>query len=243
MATIRSVVFTVFMFVTVMLFCPLVILVRPFGARASYSVCLFWIRFNLWMCKLLCGLDFLVEGSENIPDVNGVILFKHSSAYETLVSWLLFPQQSWVLKRELMWAPFLGWALATIHPISINRNAGNSAVQQIISQGKQRLSEGLWVSIFPEGTRMAPGETRRYGISGAVLAQEAGRLLIPVAHNAGDFWPRRGWRKRPGTVRFCIGPPVDPAGREPREVNTEIQDWVENKVAELRAQDSIDVDN
>jgi 1-acyl-sn-glycerol-3-phosphate acyltransferase len=97
--------------------------------------------------------------------------------------------------------------------------------------------------IFPEGTRMAAGETRRYGLSGTLLAQAAGRKLVPVAHNAGDFWPRRGWRKRQGTVRFCIGPPVDPAGREPREVNAEIQAWVETKVAELRAADSNSVSN
>jgi 1-acyl-sn-glycerol-3-phosphate acyltransferase len=236
MATIRSIVFTILLFVTVMLFCPFVILVRPFGMQASYSVCWLWIKLNLWLCKFLCGLDFTVEGKENIPEASGVIMIKHSSAYETFVLWQIFPPQSWVLKRELMWAPFLGWALAMIHPIAINRNAGHSAVQQIVAQGRERLAEGLWVSVFPEGTRMAPGESRRYGVSGAMLAQAAGRMLIPVAHNAGDFWPRRGWRKRPGTVRFCIGPPVDPTGREPREVNSEIQDWVENKVAELRAQ-------
>jgi 1-acyl-sn-glycerol-3-phosphate acyltransferase len=234
MATLRSVLFTVLMFVTVSLFCPFVILARPFGVKASYSVCMVWIELTLSLCKILCGLDYVVEGDENIPDVNGVILCKHSSAYETFVMWKLFPQQVWVLKRELMWAPFLGWALATLQPIAINLNAGHSAVQQIISLGTRRLTEGLWVSIFPEGTRMVPGETRRYGVSGALLAQEAGRLLIPVAHNSGDFWPKRGWRKHPGTVHFCIGPPVDPAGREAREVNTEVQDWVELKVAELR---------
>ena len=238
MNIVRSVVFTVVMFVTVVLVCPFVIAVRPFGTRASYSVCLLWNHFIIWLCKELCGLDYVVEGSENIPDENGVVLIKHSSAYETLVQWQLFPQQCWVLKRELMWAPFLGWVLATLHPIAIDRNAGGSAVQQVIVQGTQRLSQGLWVILFPEGTRMAPGETRRYGISGALLAREAGRLLIPVAHNAGDFWPRRGWRKRPGTVRFSIGPPVDPAGREPRDVNAEIQGWIEKKVAELRALDA-----
>lgn len=243
MSTIRSIVFTVFMFVTVILFSPFVIVARPFGVRASYRICMTWNVLIVWLCKVLCGLDYVVEGRENIPDENSVVLIKHSSAYETLVQWQLFPQQCWVLKRELMWAPFLGWVLATLHPIAIDRNAGRSAVQQVIAQGQQRLSEGLWVIVFPEGTRMAAGETRRYGISGTLLAQEAGRKLVPVAHNAGDFWPRRGWRKRPGTVRFCIGSPVDPVGREPREVNAQIQDWVEKKVAELRASDSSAVGN
>ena len=148
---------------------------------------------------------------------------------------LLFPNQTWVLKRELMWAPFFGWALAALNPIAIDRKGGHGAAQQVIEQGTQRLRDGRWVMIFPEGTRMPPGETRRYGLSGTLLAQAAGRLLVPVAHNAGDYWPRRGLRKRPGTVRFSIGRPIDPAGRDPREVNEEIQRWVETRVAELRA--------
>jgi len=186
-------------------------------------------------CKILCRLDFTVEGKEHIPDTHCVVFLKHSSAYETLAQWVVLPRQSWVLKRELIWAPFFGWALACLHPISINRNARRVAVQQVIQQGQKRLSEGLWVMIFPEGTRMRAGETRRYGVSGTLLAQEAKTLILPIAHNAGDFWPRRGWRKLPGTVRFVIGPPVDPNGRDPREVNTEIQDWIESKVAELRS--------
>ena len=88
--------------------------------------------------------------------------------------------------------------------------------------------------IFPEGTRMPPGQTRKYGVSGVLLAIEAGKLLVPVAHNAGDYWPRRGWLKRPGTVTFRIGKPVDPAGRDPREVNAEIQQWIETEVAAMR---------
>jgi 1-acyl-sn-glycerol-3-phosphate acyltransferase len=134
----------------------------------------------------------------------------------------------------LLWAPFLGWAVAAIRPIAINRGAGQQAVAQVLTKGKARLAEGHWVMVFPEGTRMAPGETRRYGLSGVLLAQAAGRLLVPVAHDAGDYWPRRGLRKRPGTVTFRVGPPVDPAGRNPRQVNEEIQAWVEAQVAELR---------
>ncbi len=134
-----------------------------------------------------------------------------------------------------MWVPFLGWALATMKPIAINRKAGGSAVEQVIEQGKARLAEGLWVNIFPEGTRMPMGETRRYGMSGTLLAQRDHKLILPIAHNAGDFWPRRGLYKRPGTVRFVMGPVVDPAGRNAREVNAEIQTWMENTVAELRA--------
>ena len=188
----------------------------------------------MWLCRVLCGLKYSVSGTEHIPAQNCVVFIKHSSAYETIAQFLLLPDQSWVLKRELIWAPFFGWALASLHPIAINRSAGRSAVNQVVRQGKERLAAGLWVNIFPEGTRMQAGETRRYGISGTLLAQAAEVPILPVAHDAGDYWPRRGWRKQPGTVRFVFGPPVDPTDRDPREVNEELQRWIEGKVAQLR---------
>jgi 1-acyl-sn-glycerol-3-phosphate acyltransferase len=146
---------------------------------------------------------------------------------------VLFPRQVWVLKRELVWIPVVGLGVLQMHAIAIDRKAGHSAVSQVIEQGKQRLDEGDWIMIFPEGTRMAAGETRRYGVSGTLLAQEAGKLLVPVAHNAGYYWPRRGLLKKPGTVRVVIGAPVSPAGRDVREVNEEIQAWVEATVRQL----------
>jgi 1-acyl-sn-glycerol-3-phosphate acyltransferase len=229
-----SIVYTALLFVTVLPYSLALLIVRPFGCPTSYRVAVAWARLVTRLAERLCGLRYVVEGTEHLPAQNSIVLMKHSSAYETIVQMLLFPEQCWVLKRELMWAPFFGWALAALHPIAIDRSAGRAAVSQVVEQGKEQLGRGRWVMIFPEGTRMPPGETRRYGISGAILAQEARRLLVPVAHNAGDFWPRRGLRKRPGTVRFCVGPPVDPAGRDAREVNEEIQRWVEAKVAELR---------
>ena len=111
---------------------------------------------------------------------------------------VVIPRQVWVLKRELLWMPVVGLALRQMHAIAIDRRAGHSAVSQVIEQGKDRLAEGNWVVIFPEGTRMPAGETRRYGVSGALLASETGRLIVPVAHNAGFYWPRRGVRKKPG---------------------------------------------
>lgn len=233
----NSIIFTAVMFLTVVPYSIVLLLVRPLGYRASYRVAVAWARMIAGLAERLCDLHFTVEGRDNIPARNSIVLMKHSSAYETIVQMLLFPEQCWVLKRELMWLPFFGWALAALHPIAIDRASGSAAVRQVIDQGKQQLDSGRWVMIFPEGTRMPAGQTRRYGLSGTLLAQEAGRMLVPVAHNAGDFWPRRGLRKRPGTVRFCVGPPIDPAGRDARQVNEEIQAWVEAKVAQLRAQD------
>ncbi len=235
MQTLGSILFTTFLFVSVVPFSLVVVLVRPFGRHVSYKVGYSWAYMIAWVCKVLCRLDYAIEGAENIPETNCVVFIKHSSAYETITQNLLVPRQTWVLKRELIWAPFLGWALACLNPIAISRGAHRSAVIQVIKQGTARLAEGLWVVIFPEGTRMRAGETRRYGISGTLLAQEANTVILPIAHDAGYYWPRRGLRKRPGTIRFVIGPPVDPAGREPREVNAEIQDWMEGKVAELRS--------
>jgi len=234
MQTFRSILFTVYLFVSVIPFSLVLILVRPFGSAVSFKIGLSWVRTITWTCKVLCRLDYSIEGTENIPEKNCVVFIKHSSAYETIAQNLLVPRQTWVLKRELIWAPFLGWALACLHPIAINRGAHRAAVEQVIKQGTARLAEGLWVVLFPEGTRMRAGETRRYGISGTLLAQEANTMILPIAHDAGYYWPRRGWHKHPGTIRFVIGPPIDPAGREPREVNKEIQDWIESKVAELQ---------
>lgn len=230
----RSVVFTVIMFISVVPYSFVVVFSRLFGASASYFQARLWVRFTLWMCKQLCKLDFTLEGQEHMPDQASVVFLKHSSAYETLAQFIFFPRQSWILKQEIMWAPFLGWAVATVSPIAINRRGGRSAVEQVITKGKRKLELGIWMMIFPEGTRSAPGKSGRYGLSGCLLAQESNCLIVPVAHNAGDFWPRRGWRKKPGTIRFVIGPPIDPAGRDPREVTEEIKTWIETKVAEIR---------
>ncbi len=234
MAVIRSAILTCMVSLSTAVFSVLVMVTRLFGYRAAFRVVVVWAKFVIWMGGLLCGLSYVSVGQENLPADSAVVLMKHSSAYETVVQILLFPTQVWVLKRELLLVPFFGWGLAASQPIAVNRKARRNAVNQVIRVGKKRLAEGRWVIIFPEGTRMPAGETRRYGVSGVLLAQAAGKLIVPVAHNAGDFWPRRGWLKRTGTVRFAIGPPVDPAGREPREVNDEVQAWIEAKVAELR---------
>jgi 1-acyl-sn-glycerol-3-phosphate acyltransferase len=186
----------------------------------------------LWVLKWSCGLTYRIEGAP-LPEGCHVALWKHSSSWETMAMMVVFPRQVWVLKRELLWIPVVGLGVRQMHAIAIDRGAGHSAVAQVIEQGKARLEEGDWVMVYPEGTRMPVGETRRYGVSGTLLAAATGRLLVPVAHNAGYYWPRRGLLKKPGTVRVVIGPPVAAAGREVREVNEEIQAWVEKTVSAL----------
>ena len=199
--------------------------VLPF--RARFAMARGWAQVLLAMLRILCRLDYRIEGAERWPPGNHIALLKHSSSWEAFAQVVLVPPHVWVLKRELMWVPFLGWALKLMRAISVNRGAGGAAVRSVLAQGKARIAEGEWIVIFPEGTRMAPGETRRYGISGALLAADSNRLIVPIAHDAGYFWPRRGLYKQPGTIRVVIGPPIVAAGRDPREVNAEAQQWIE----------------
>lgn len=203
---------------------------RDWRQRVLVSFCSMLLRAG----GVICGLNVVVEGRENLPDTPSVIMMKHTSTLETYGHVPMFPRTAWVVKRELIWTPVVGWAMGLVlNPIAINRGRGRSAVKQVIEQGKERLANGTWVTIFPEGTRVSPGETRKYGISGAALAQGAGAPIVPVAHNAGDFWRRREFVKRPGTVRFVIGPPIDASTQPPKETTVLVQDWIENKMREI----------
>ncbi|MFZ1101243.1 MAG: 1-acyl-sn-glycerol-3-phosphate acyltransferase [Steroidobacteraceae bacterium] len=228
-----SLFFTVFLFVWTFLYAiPFVIVCLCLPFRRRFPLARAWAASVLWVLKWSCGLDHRVEGAP-LPEGCHVALWKHSSSWETVAMMVLFPRQVWVLKRELTWIPVVGFGVRLMHAIAIDRKSGHTAVAQVIEQGKERLAEGDWVMVFPEGTRMRAGETRRYGVSGTLLAAETNRLIVPVAHNAGTFWPRRGLMKKPGTVRVVIGAPVAAAGREVRKVNEEIQAWIEATVREL----------
>lgn len=195
--------------------------------RLRFALARFWARVLLWLLRVTCRLDYRIEGLENLPATPHVALMKHSSAWETFAQAVIVPPQAWVLKRELLWIPFVGWGLQLLQAIAIDRGAGGAAVRQLIDQGKRHLAQGRWIVIFPEGTRMPPGQTRRYGVGGAALAIEAGVDVVPVAHNSGWFWGRRGLLKKPGTVRVVIGKPIPTAGRDARDVNAEAQAFIE----------------
>lgn len=233
MQLVKSLLFTTLLFAGTLLFGIMVVLFGWLPNRKLYTIASSWARTQMWLLEKLCGLTYVVEGAENIPPGAHVSMWKHSSAWETIAQASIFPAQSWVLKRELMWIPIVGWAVRCLKPIAINRKAGAAAVAQVIEQGTERLRQGLWILIFPEGTRVAVGETRKYGVSGALLASRAGCKIVPVAHTAGYFWPRRGWVKKPGVIRVVIGPPIDAAGRDPRELNDQVRAWIEEKLATI----------
>ncbi len=193
-----------------------------------------WSRVNLWGLKVLCGLSVRVEGTENIPEESCLVFAKHQSAWETLALISLIPgPKSWVMKQELLYVPFFGWIMKAFQPIAIDRKSGRKAIDQIIEQGTDRLKQGKKVFIFPEGTRVAPGERKRYGIGGAMLAEKSGYPILPVAHNAGVFWRRRDIRKYPGVVDVRIGPLIQTQGRSASVINQEVENWIETAVSEL----------
>ena len=211
----------------------LCLLVWPLSDRLSYAVARGWCQTILGLIKIICGLSYRVEGLENIPADSCVVFTKHSSTFETYAQLIFLPRNCWVLKKELLWIPFFGWCLIPLKAIAIDRASGRKAVKQVIEIGTRRLDAGILVAVFPEGTRMPVGTTKRYGKSGTLLAQQAGRSILPVAHNAGLFWPKGKWGITPGEIVFRIGPPMDPQGRDAETVNTQIQEWIETQVSEL----------
>jgi 1-acyl-sn-glycerol-3-phosphate acyltransferase len=229
MITLRSALF----WLALLLFTPpyaiLALACAPLPRMARYRVISGWSRLMLWCLRGLCGIRWRVEGREHLPAVPSVILAKHQSAWETLAFQQIFPPQVHVLKRDLLWLPFFGWGLALMSPIPIDRGRGLSALRQMARRGTVRLRQGFWVVVFPEGTRVRPGTRRRYQLGGAWLAAHAAAPVVPVAHNAGRFWPRNSFLKYPGEVQVRIGPPIESRGRDPHTINAMAEEWIETQ--------------
>jgi 1-acyl-sn-glycerol-3-phosphate acyltransferase len=233
MTTIRSAVFLFGGVLITAVFGLLVPAAGPFGYRAACWMARLYGRIMLAWSVVTLGIRYEVRGWENVPGYPVVFMAKHQSAWETLFMDACFPPQCWIVKRELLWLPFFGWGLMAIRCIAIDRSSGHSARDQIVEQGARRLKQGMWVSIFPEGTRVAPGQRGRYGIGGALLATRTGTPILPMAHNAGEVWPRNSFRKHPGVVKVVIGSPIATAGRDAISVNNEVQAWIEGRMREI----------
>jgi 1-acyl-sn-glycerol-3-phosphate acyltransferase len=229
----RSAVFLAGQTLSTLLLGPLMVLAAPCRFEVRYGLANAWVRFSLWMLDKICGLKYEVQGAENIPERNGIILSKHQSAWETIALQAIFPPLVFILKRELLRIPIWGWAMATQDPIAIDRQAKSAAMKQVLRDGEERLRRGRWVVIFPEGTRIPPGQKGRYGSSGGILAHRAGCPVVPVAHNAGEYWTKNGFFKFPGTIRVHIGPPIDAAALSAAEVNRQAEQWIESRMAEI----------
>jgi 1-acyl-sn-glycerol-3-phosphate acyltransferase len=229
----RSLAFWIVFPVTLVIFATLLLFTVFFSLETRWRLLQVWVNFILWWLKVTCKLTHEVQGSEHITPEAGIVFSKHQSTWETIALQQIFPVQVWVAKRELMWLPFFGWGLAIMKCIHIKRGSGRAAVKQLVTQGRARLNEGIWVVIFPEGTRIPAGQRGRYRIGGAVLAEQTGYPIVPVAHNAGEYWPRRSFIKWPGVIQVRIGAPIDPAGKTAQQLLTEASDWIEDRMQEI----------
>lgn len=230
----RSVTFNVFMWASVLVYAPLMLFTAPLPFVWRYRLISAWARFHVWLARGWLGIKYHVEGREHLPHGAAIIMAKHQSTWETFALPAIFPPLTYILKRELLWIPLFGWALSLMQPIAIDRRAGRHAMDQIVRQGRARLEQGICVVVFPEGTRVAPGHRRPYKKGGAVLAVETGYPVVPVAHNAGTFWPRRTVLKKPGTVRVVIGPVIHPKGKSADQVMKQVEEWIEHTMTRIQ---------
>ncbi|MGE4294496.1 MAG: lysophospholipid acyltransferase family protein [Campylobacterales bacterium] len=196
--------------------------------RAAFYGTAFWLRVT-------CGIDYRIEGLENLPATPCVVAANHQSAWETYILQTLIVPLTTVLKRELLWIPFFGWALALTRPIAINRSQRVGASKAVIKTGHDRLKSGISVLIFPEGTRVRPGVNVPFKRSAAVLAHQAGVDVLPVVHNAGEHWPARTILKKPGTITLKIGPLIGTTGKSADEIHELYTDWITRERASLQA--------
>lgn len=230
----RSLLFVTYSCVTITLYSFVCVAMWPFPLRYRHAFIRSFLAMTIYLLKKICYINYTIEGLENIPnDRVGIVLCKHQSTWETFFLPLLFHDPAVIIKRELLWVPFFGWGLAVTDPISINRSAKSSAMQQIITKGKKCLQEGRWVIVFPEGTRTAPGMVGHYKLGGARLATATQYPVIPIAHNAGRCWPRRGFIKKPGTIRVVIGPLIETKGRSADEVLQLAKSWIEETMTRI----------
>ncbi len=229
----RSFVFWIFFAIVTVVFAPLLLLSFPFPFEKRFALTHAWSKLTIWWLGVTCKLYYEIEGQENITDSAGIVFAKHQSTWETLTLNFWFTPQTWVIKRELLWLPFFGWGAYMMEPIALNRGSGRKAIEQLVEQGRQRLDSGRWIIIFPEGTRIAPGKRGRYRIGGAVLAERTGYPIYPVAHNAGEYWPRRKFLKMPGVIKVCIGAAISPEGKTAQQISSEVESWIESEMARI----------
>src|SRR2546421_626044 len=234
MSELRSLFFALFHLIVTPIYAILVLLAFWLPPVPRFKFITGWCWINLAAARLICGIRHRVLGEQNVPrDAPHIVMSKHSSTWETLALNFLFPPLAFVAKKELLSIPFFGWAFTLASPITIDRKAGMDAMQQIAEQGRERLRQGFWIVVYPEGTRIRAGTRARYKTGGARLAIALGVPIVPVAHNAGYLWPKGILGKRRGTVTVSIGPPIRSEGTDMQRLMNEVESWIEDEVARL----------
>ena len=233
MLFLRSLLFFIGQVITAPIFTLVALLAMPLNPILRNDLISGWARSMLWWLKVTCNIRHEITGLENITDSPTIVLSKHQSAWETLAFQAIFPTQVYVLKRELLWIPIFGWGLAMSSPIAIDRSAGREALKKLVANGQARLSRGFWVVIFPEGTRITPGERSKYHIGGAWLATHTKTQVLPVAHNAGEYWAKNTFIKKPGVIKMHIGKSIQTAGLKADALNHQVEGWIEAEMLTL----------
>jgi 1-acyl-sn-glycerol-3-phosphate acyltransferase len=227
----RSLLFALLMIVATLIWSPLCLLFAPLPYNQRYYCTSRWNVFVIWAAKVICGIRYQVKGYENLPDTPVVLLSKHQSAWETIFYLYFMPRPLvYVFKKELTYIPFFGWGIALLRMIPIDRNKGRDAFAQVVEQGRKRLANGQWVIMFPEGTRIPVGQAGKYKHGGTRLAVETDTLVVPIAMNAGECWPKNSFVKKPGMITVSIGQPISPQGLTPAQLTQKVENWIESEM-------------
>lgn len=234
---IRSALFWLWLVASTLFMTIPVFLTGLFSRKLGFRFAQVWCRLNLLGLKLTCNLTCKPDGLENIPDHACVVMSKHQSTFECFYLSILFPQFVFVAKRSLTLIPIFGWALVLLKFILIDRKSGKTAIAQMVEQSRDRIANDVNVVIFPEGTRMPVNAPPNYRSGGAIVACKIGADILPVAHNAGEFWPRMGFIKWPGEITISIGPAISSKGKTPDDLLRETQQWIENRMKEITVPD------
>ncbi|WP_371866388.1 lysophospholipid acyltransferase family protein [Duganella radicis] len=203
----------------------------PLPYRQRFFITSRWNVFIIWCLRVICGIRYQIRGKENLPDAQAILLSKHQSAWETIFLLPNMPRPLvFVFKKEILYIPFFGWAMALLRMIPIDRKQGKNAFQEVVRHGKRRLAQGLWIIMFPEGTRIPVGKAGKYKSGGTRLAIETGSVVVPIAHNSGECWPKNSFIKRPGLVTVSIGKPISPEGQTPDGMMQQVENWIESEM-------------
>ncbi|ASJ71094.1 lysophospholipid acyltransferase family protein [Granulosicoccus antarcticus] len=234
---VRSVVFWIWQIVVTLVLGGPVLIFGLFSFRMGNALAILWNRSNVWGLRVICGVSWELDGLENIPDKPCVVMAKHQSTWEAYFLPTLFYPGVYVAKRSLLWIPIFGWALYVLKFIMIDRASGRSAIHQMCTQAKDRLARRRWIIVFPEGTRRPVGAEPEYRVGGAMIARNVPADVLPVALNAGEFWPRMGFIKWPGTITVSIGPVISSEGKKASQILAETEKWIEGRMAEITVVD------
>ncbi|MBL8330285.1 MAG: 1-acyl-sn-glycerol-3-phosphate acyltransferase [Rubrivivax sp.] len=234
----RSLLHMLVMAISVVPWALAVLLAAPFlGPTKIYWMCAGWLTFAVRSGEVILGIRNKIIGYENLPvgsTAPAILLLKHQSTWETFSMPALMPHPlAYVFKKELLYVPFFGWAMSRMDMIHIDRSRRAQAFMKVVEQGKRLLSQGTWVIMFPEGTRIARGKKGSYKSGGTRLAVATGAPVIPIAVTSAKCWPRKAFIKTPGTVEFSIGKPIPSVGRDPDELMREVEDWIEAEMRRL----------